>query len=106
MIEQAQAASVDLSQEFGFGYIGSVATTLEHLLPLAFTVAGLAIIFYFLYGAFKIITAGADKEALASARAMITHSIVGFILLMLMFLILKYITAFFGIEYNLLPGWK
>lgn len=87
---------VNLGEQFGFGNIGSLGEALGYLIIPAFSIAGVAVILYFLIGAFKFISAGGDKTAVESARGMITHAIIGFVLLMLMFLIIEFIPEFFG----------
>lgn len=52
--------------------------------------------FYFLvWGAFAYITARGDKEGLAKARARITWAIIGFMVILLAFLIAKYFSEIF-----------
>ena len=89
--------TVDLKDQFAFSRISSLGEGFAHLVDPGFAVAAMAVIFYFLLGAFKFLRSGGDKEAVASARAMITHAIIGFILLMLMFLIVKYIPELLGL---------
>lgn len=88
---------IDLSKEFGFGNINSLAEGINRLTAPAFSIAAIAVVFYFIIGAFKFLTSGGDKGAVESARNMITHAIIGFLLLMAMFLILKFIPEYFGL---------
>lgn len=88
---------VDLEKEFAFGDIGSLGEGVGRLVVPTFSIAAIVVTIYFLIGAFKYLTAGGDKEATAAAQGMITHSIVGFILLVLLFLIMQYLTGAFGI---------
>ena len=78
------AHASDLSTIYAFGPIKSLGQGINYLTGPAFMIAGLGILFYLLYAAFKMITAGTDKNALEQARGMITHAIVGFLLLMMM----------------------
>lgn len=87
---------VDLSQQFAFGHITSLSQGLGYLITPAFSIAAVAVVFYFLIGAIKYITSGGEKEPLSSAQAMITHAIIGFILLILIFIIAKFIPEYFG----------
>lgn len=91
---------IDLSGEYAFGGIRSFGVGLGYLVGPAFTLAGILLIIYFLWGAFDFITSGGDKEKVASARAKITHVIIGFMLLILMFLVLQFIPQFFGLNYR------
>lgn len=91
-------ATVDLKTEYGFGDIGSLGEGLSRLAPATFSIATALVVFYFLVGAFKLLTSAGDKEAVASAREMITHAIIGFIILMFVFLVLQFVlSSLFGI---------
>ena len=93
----AYAQSVDLGTNYGYGYINNLGEGFSHLVIPGFAIAGTGVSIYFLIGAFKVLTSGGEKEALSSARNMITHAIIGFILLMVMFLVLKFLPGFFGL---------
>jgi len=70
---------------------------LSNIVGLFFAAGGLAFIIMFVWGAVQMILSGGDKEAIAKARARITWSIVGVVLLALSYLIfalLQYITGF------------
>jgi hypothetical protein len=91
------AYAVDLGKEYPLGAINSLGEGFGYLVGPGFAIAAIAVVFYFLIGAFKILVSGGDKGAMASAQAMITHAIIGFILLMLMFIILQFIPQAFGL---------
>lgn len=85
---------------FGFGDTKDLGTALGgtgksgssgRLVALVFMVSGILVVFYFLLGAFDLITSQGDKNAIASARDKITHAIIGFVMLILVFLILQYL---------------
>ncbi|MBI2020448.1 hypothetical protein HYS94_03415 [Candidatus Daviesbacteria bacterium] len=60
--------------------------------------AAVLVVLYFLFGAFKYLRAGGNKEEVEGARQMIEHAIFGFILLMFAFLILQFLLSFlFGV---------
>lgn len=90
---------VDIGKEFGYGWITSLGEGTNKLVIPLFSVASFLVILYFLLGAFKFLKAGGNKEEVEGARQMITHAIVGFIILMFAFFILQYIPQFFK-----LPG--
>lgn len=69
------------------------------LVPPVFSIAAFLVILYFLLGAFKYFKAGGNKEDIEAAKQMIIHSIIGFLLLMLAFLVIQFIPQFFN-----LPG--
>lgn len=88
--------SVDLGQNFGFGWITTLGQGFSLLVMPAFELAGVAVIIYLLIGGIKYMTSGGDKNAVAAAQQMITHAIIGFILLVLLFVIVQYVPEFFG----------
>lgn len=89
--------SVDLGRAFGFGNVNSLGEGLTRLIIPSFTIASIAVLFYFIIGAFKYLTSGGDKNATQSARDMITHAIIGFILLIMWFLIIQFIPGAIGL---------
>lgn len=94
-------AVFDIGDVFGYGYIKSLGQGTSYLIAPAFSLATAAVVIYFLIGAFKFLTSGGDKEAVASARNMITHAIIGFVILMFAYLILQFIPQFFKLQFIL-----
>lgn len=91
-------AEVNIGKEFGFGGIGSFGEGISKLVTPGFSVASVLVIIYFLFGAFKFLASGGDKEQIAEGREMITHSMIGFIILMFAFVILQFLlSSLFGI---------
>lgn len=90
---------IDLSKSYGFGDVQSLAEGLSRLTQPAFNLAAIAVLIYLLIGALKYLTSSGDKNALSEAQNMITHAIIGFVLLVLLFLIMKFIPEALG-----LPG--
>ena len=100
----AQAPSpVDIGKEFGLATdkTKNLGSAVGLLVAPTFSIATVAVVIYFLIGAFKMVSAGSDKDAIGSARGMITHAIIGFILLMFAFLILQFIPQAFGIDFSI-----
>jgi len=90
-------AQVDIGENFGFGDIKSLGEGTTRLVNPLFSIAALLVILYFLFGAFKYLRAGGNKEEVEQGRQQIEHAIIGFILLMLSFLMLQYIlSSLFG----------
>lgn len=97
LVTPAYAASADLSKIFGFGDLTSLGQGISRFVVPIFSIAATGVVFYFVIAAFRYLTSGGDKEQLAKAKAMITHALIGFILLMLSFLIIQiFISALFG----------
>lgn len=91
-----------IATEFGFGNIGSLGDFTHALIPLAFSIAAIMVVFYFLIGALELITSQGDKAHIVSARAKIYHSIIGFVLLIALFFIMQYIPQILGINFKII----
>ncbi|SRR5258708_3693651 len=89
---------VDLSKEFGFGFFNSFGELISKLVPIVFDLVAVVIVFYFLYAGFRFIISGGDKNAVAEARGMITHAIIGLLMLIILFLFLQVLPKWLGLE--------
>lgn len=87
-----------LKDDYAFGELQSLGQIINGAMPVFFSIAALSVVIYFLIGAVKFITSSGDKNAVASARNMIVHAIIGFILLMLLFILLEFIPQFFNLD--------
>lgn len=61
------------------------------LMPLVFTVSGLIVAFYFVIGAFELITSQGEKGHIVSARSKIYHALIGLVLLIALFVVMQYL---------------
>ncbi len=84
---------VDIGAFFGFGHITSLGEGTSKLVMPIFSIATFLVILYFLLGAFRYLKAGESKEEVEAAKKMISHAIVGFIILMFAFLILQFLLS-------------
>jgi len=74
-----------------------------YLWRAAITIGSLAVIVFFLLGAFTWITSGGDKTKVEDARNKITNAIVGLVLLVSSFVLLSFLSKLlFGGEFDLL----
>ena len=90
---------VDISKFFGFGDIKSLGEGTSKLIAPIFALAAVVVILYFLFGAFFYLKAGSSKEEVQNARNMITHAIIGFIVLIFAFLLLQFLlSSLFGLS--------
>lgn len=89
------ADKVDIGREFGFGWIPSLGEAISKLVDPIFSAAAFLVILYFLLGAFRFLKAGGNKEDMDAARQMISHAIIGFIILMFAFFILQFMSDLF-----------
>lgn len=68
------------------------------LIGIGFVLGVLFFFFYMIIGAIQWITSGGDKAALEGARGKLTSAIVGVIILLSLFALLKIVEDFFGIN--------
>lgn len=76
------------------------------VLGIIITLAGLAFLFMFISGGFKLIFSGGDQKAVAAASSTITMAIVGLVGIIASWLILKFIQDFTGLQVTVfhIPG--
>jgi hypothetical protein len=92
-------AEVNIGNEFGFGNIKNLGEGTSILVTPVFSIAVVLVTMFFLYGAFKILKSGGDKNEVQAGRDAITHAIIGFVLLMGIFLILNFVLSqLFGLD--------
>lgn len=82
-------------QSGGSIFIGMV---IPRLVGFIFVVGSISFLFMLLWGAVSWILSGGDKAHVESAKGRITNAVVGFILLIGSFAIVKLIETFFGID--------
>lgn len=98
---------IPIGEHFGFGNIGSLGDATTKLVNPAFEIAAAVVIIFFLWGAFKYLQAGENKEEISAAKQMIIHAITGFIILMFTFLVLQFLlTGLFKFDtgFNIFRG--
>jgi hypothetical protein len=98
-VPTAYAAEENLQSIYAFGRYNSLGDLIAVLTPVIFSIAAIIVVLYFLYAAFLYISAGGGKDNIAKAQQMITHSIIGFVLLMMVYIIFQYILQFFGLKF-------
>jgi hypothetical protein len=85
------AQATDLAANYAFGQVTSFGSLISYIVPVATTVAGLMVAFYFLTACFDYINSHGDKNAVSAARQKIEHSIIGLILLLGAFILVRYV---------------
>lgn len=76
-----------------------VNSLLGNIIGLFFAAGAIAFILMFVWGAVQMILSGGDKEAIAKARARITWSIVGIVLMSLSYFIFRLLEAITGFKF-------
>lgn len=88
LIKPAHAA-INIGDEYAFGGITSFGQMISILTPYAFALAGIITVVYFIIGAFEMIISFGDKNAVSAAKDKMMHAIIGFILILAMFVIFR-----------------
>lgn len=70
----------------------------QNILQIATTLAGIALFIMLLAGGFKYMTSGGDPKASEQAKGTITSALLGLILLIVAWLILKFLSEFTGLS--------
>jgi hypothetical protein len=79
----------------GAGYFDALV---KSLLGLSFVVASIIFIFIMVMGAIQWISSSGEKGAVQAAQSKITNAIIGLVVLLSLYAILKLIGDFFGLE--------
>jgi len=75
---------------------GVVETVITNIITIFYTVGGLGVIIYFVWGSVDWILSGGDKEKIAGARKKMTNAIIGLVLLSLSYVIINIIGEVVG----------
>jgi len=70
------------------------------VLSVALSLVGLAAIIMLVVGGFKYLSAGGDKEAAAKAKHTLTYAVIGTVLAISAFMILRLLGVFLGADFN------
>ncbi|MBI3485847.1 hypothetical protein HY025_02775 [Candidatus Daviesbacteria bacterium] len=93
-------AQIVINQPTNFGIPAQkadiVQTVLKNAITVGMTIGVILLLFYFLWGAIDWIMSGGDKEKVGNAQKKITSALVGFVLLALLFLIVRVIGQVVG----------
>lgn len=66
-------------------------------IQLIFALAVIVALFYLVWGGFKWLTSGGDKQAVTSAREHIVAAIIGLVIIFLSYFIINILLGFFGV---------
>jgi TRAP-type C4-dicarboxylate transport system permease small subunit len=77
--------------------INNIGDLINRLLPFFIGIAGIILLFVFIWGGYDLIMSQGDANKIKSAQAKITTGLIGFILLILSYLITSLIARIFGL---------
>lgn len=69
----------------------TVQTIIVNVVAIFFTIGGLGVVVYFVWGAVDWILSGGDKEKISNARKKMTNAIIGLVLLSMSYVIINLI---------------
>jgi TRAP-type C4-dicarboxylate transport system permease small subunit len=78
----------------GYNTIGDIV---NNLVPFVITIGGIMLFLILMWGGYDYVTSQGTPEKIKSANAKITAAIIGFVLLVLSFLITRIISYIFGV---------
>ncbi|MBI1863673.1 hypothetical protein HYS03_00455 [Candidatus Woesebacteria bacterium] len=73
-------------------------TIIPNFITLALVVGSLIFVFILITGAISWISSGGDKASVESARAKVTHALIGLVILFSVFAVIKLVEAIFGLK--------
>lgn len=82
----------------GVHEIKDIVDIVENIFSIVIRLAGVAAFIMLIIGGFKYLTAGGDPKAAESARNTITYAILGLVLIIAAWFILKFIYEFTGVD--------
>lgn len=98
MLKQVYAYTITNPTEFQT--VGDIFGT---LLPNIFTIAGLLLFLYLIFGGFKYLTSAGDEDALEQAKKIITSAVIGMLIIFASYWIMWIIQTVFGIPIGVGP---
>lgn len=78
--------------------IQGIECLVANLLATAITIIGIAAFVMFLVGGFKYLTSGSDSKGVSAGKGAITYAIIGIVVALASFLILRFIVQFTGVQ--------
>ena len=76
----------------------NIAEVINNILPYVFGAASFALLVYLILGGFQFMTSRGDPKAAQAAQAKITNALIGFVIVIFAFVIIKLFGQIFGIE--------
>jgi hypothetical protein len=84
--------------EFKFtGESGKIGNIITNLLPYLFTVAGVILLLYLIYGGFQLMLSRGDPKGMQAAQGKITSAIIGFIIIFIAYWLVQLLGKVLGL---------
>ena len=92
--------ALNIEQDFPIAKnFGNISSFLNLFINLSLTLAAVAVLFMLIYGAFMYLTAGGVTENLHKAQKIITWSIMGIVMILASFFLVKLIGRIMGVDF-------
>lgn len=78
-------------------YYPAVSSFLNLLVPVAFIIAGLILLFLLIGGGFSIVASGGNAKSVESGKNQIMSAIIGFVIIFAAYWIIQIVQAFTGV---------
>lgn len=76
----------------------NIGTIISKLLPYIFTIAGMLLLIYLIFGGFQLMLSRGDPKAAQSAKSHITNALIGFIIVFIAFWVVQIFGRIFGLQ--------
>jgi uncharacterized membrane protein len=76
----------------------SVGDLISKVLPYVFGAAGIALLIYLILGGFQLMTSRGDPKAMQAAQAKITNALIGFVIIIIAYIIVQLVGQLLGIS--------
>ena len=83
---------------FKFFTSEGIGPIITKLLPYLFTISGIILLLYLIYGGFQLMLSRGDPKAMQSAQAKITNAIVGFIIIFIAYWLVQLLGSVLGLS--------
>ncbi|GMR03392.1 MAG: hypothetical protein BMS9Abin21_231 [Thermodesulfovibrionia bacterium] len=80
------------------GTSSNPATIITNILPIVYSLSGIALLIYLVAGGYQYLTSGGEPGKIASARAKIMNALVGIIIVFTSYWIVQLIAIFLGLD--------
>lgn len=83
----------------GFKFASSsIGDILSSLLPFVFTIAGMLLLVYLIFGGFQLMLSRGDPKAAQSAKSHISNALIGFVIIFIAFWIVQIFGRILGLQ--------
>ena len=76
----------------------TIGGIIASILPWIFTIAGMLLLIYLIFGGLQLMLSGGDPKGAQAAKAHITNALIGFIIIFAAFWIVQLVGLIFGLQ--------